>query len=168
MINRRLAGGPLCLLLVTLLTSAACSDASSPSESLATPGAMAQTEIRIGALAIQAEIARTPEERGQGLSGRPSLPQNAGLLFVFSEERTPSFWMLDMRFPLDFIWISADQRVVDLTENVPPPDPGESDLPRYAPGQPILYVLEVNAGVVQEAGIQVGDTVAFDPGLPTE
>jgi hypothetical protein len=168
LIKQRLAGVPLCLLLAILLASAACGDASSPSESVVTPGATARTEIRIGALTVQAEIAQTPEERGQGLSGRPSLSQEAGMLFVYSEERIPSFWMLDMRFALDFIWISADLRVADLTEDVPPPEPGESDLPRYGPDQPILYVLEVNAGVVQEAGVQVGDTVAFDPGIPAE
>ena len=122
------------------------------------------TEIRIGSLTIQAELARTPEERAQGLSGRDSLPEGEGMLFIFQQEGLPSFWMKGMRFPLDFIWISRDLRVVDITENVPPPGP-DGALPTYEPDAAVLYMLEVNAGVVRMTGIDVGDTVAFEPDI---
>ncbi|MDZ4278961.1 MAG: DUF192 domain-containing protein, partial [Dehalococcoidia bacterium] len=100
-------------------------------------------EVTVGPLVIEAELARTPEERSLGLGGRDLLPEDAGMLFVFEQEGQPGFWMRGMRFPLDFIWISADQRVVSLTEDVPPPEPGTPDqaLPFYEPDEPVLYVL---------------------------
>ncbi len=124
-------------------------------------------EVRIGELVIDAEVARTPEERGQGLSGRSSLPDEGGMLFVFQQEGQPGFWMREMRFPLDFIWISQDGLVMDLTEDVPPPDAGVPDepLPRYQPDAPVLYVLEVNAGIIRQSGVQVGDAVTFKPDI---
>ncbi|MFN3487243.1 MAG: nucleotide-binding domain containing protein, partial [Planctomycetota bacterium] len=73
-----------------------------------------RVEVRIGRLVIDAEVARTAEERAQGLSGRDSLAEDAGMLFVLEREHVPSFWMKGMRFPLDFVWVSAEGRVVDL------------------------------------------------------
>ena len=53
------------------------------------------------------DVADTPEKRFQGLSGRPVLEEGTGLLFIFQEERKHTFWMKDIRFPLDMVWISA-------------------------------------------------------------
>lgn len=124
-----------------------------------------RVEITIGGLVIDAEVARTAEQRQLGLGGRDALPRDEGMLFAFEAEGQPSFWMRGMRFPLDFVWISSDGRVVDLTEDVPAPEPGvpDSELEQFGPSAPVLYVLEVNAGVVAEGGVQVGDTVTFDP-----
>ncbi len=136
----------------------------------ATPAAQGElVEVRIGDRTIQAEVAETAEERTQGLSGRTSLAEDGGMLFVHQQDGQPTLWMKDMHFPLDFIWISVDRRVADLTENVPIPEPGipDSELPRYQPDEPVRYVLEVNAGLVQEAGIQVGDAVTFQPDMLT-
>ena len=85
------------------------------------------------------------------------------MLFVFDEERIPGFTMRGMRFPLDFLWISADRRVVDVTEDVPAPAAPGDELSGIRPSEPVLYVLEVNAGVVREVGVAVGDDVTFDP-----
>ncbi len=127
------------------------------------------TTVRISGLEILVEVAQTGEERAKGLSGRESLAEGSGMLFVLEDERQPSFWMKGMLISLDFIWISSDLRVADLTEHVPPPvsATADADLPRYQPDQPVRYVLEVNAGVVQEAGIQIGDTVVVEPELST-
>ncbi len=93
------------------------------------------------------------------------MPLDEGMLFIFPSEGQHSFWMGGMLFPLDFIWISSDRTVVDITVDVPSPEPGvpDGELPRYRPDQAVLYVLEVNAGVVREAGVQIGDTVTFEP-----
>lgn len=143
---------------------AACGD-TGPAEVV--PG---RVDVRIGALVVDAEQARTPAERAQGLSGRESLDADAGMLFVYEDELQPGFWMREMRFPLDFIWISAEGIVVDLTEDVPPPAPStaDSDLPLYRPDTPARYVLEVNAGLVREAAVSVGDTVQFEPDISQE
>lgn len=126
---------------------------------------MDHVEVRVGALAIDAEIARTVDERALGLGGRDEMARDAGMLFVYREEQVPGFWMHGMRFPLDFVWISSAGRVVDLTENVPRPSAGtpDTELDFYRPGAPVQFVLEVNAGVVSENGIEIGDEVNFDP-----
>ncbi len=146
---------------------AACGESAEPPQVDVTPPASELIEVRLGDLVIQAEVAQTPQERTQGLSGRASLAEDGGMLFVHQEDRRMTLWMKDMRFALDFIWISADGRVVDLTQDVQPPEPGTPDeeLARYQPIEPVRYVLEVNAGTVREAGIEEGDIVAFEPNI---
>jgi uncharacterized membrane protein (UPF0127 family) len=127
-------------------------------------------DVHIGGAVIHAEVATTPAARAKGLGGRDSLADEAGMLFIFPTARQAAFWMKDMRFPLDFVWISADKRVVELTENVPPPPPGtaDADLTFYKPAGQVQYVVEVNAGVIETAGIRVGDAVSFRPEVPLE
>lgn len=125
-------------------------------------GNATQTEVHIGAVTIHAEVARTVGERAQGLSDRDSLAQDGGMLFIESDDNIPAFWMRGMGFPLDFIWISRDLHVVDLTENVAPNEHTTS-VADISPGVPVLYVLEVNAGFVEAEGVQVGDVVSFEP-----
>jgi uncharacterized membrane protein (UPF0127 family) len=123
--------------------------------------------VRIDELVIDAELALTPQERTVGLGGRASLPDGAGMLFVFPEEGTRAFCMCDMRFPLDFVWIGAGKQVVEVTENVPPPEGGAAPQ-QIRPAAAVLYVLEVNAGVVAQEGVAVGDSVAFEPEVSPE
>ena len=87
----------------------------------------------------------------------------SGMLFVFENARTPTFWMYHMRFDLDFIWIDENCKVLDVHQNVPRQADGQeaSDLPRYSPNAPVLYNLEINAGLVEALGIEVGDEVTF-------
>ena len=113
-----------------------------------------QPVITINDFEIKVEIADTLEKRNQGLSGRPFMAENEGMLFVFEEPRRPIFWMKDMLIPLDFIYIKDDQ-VVDLVENVQPE--GSNPVRRISPETNVLYVLEVNAGVVQKYNIEIGD-----------
>lgn len=119
-----------------------------------------QPSVKINDIAIEVDIADNKQERSQGLSGRDSLAENEGMLFVFERHTTPTFWMKDMNFPIDIIWIS-DERIVQIDESVPNPEPGTSlsKLPLYAPSQPVNYVLEVNAGFSEDNGIGVGDLV---------
>lgn len=105
------------------------------------------------------EIAITDAQRQQGLSGRDPLPENHGMLFVFPNKAQHGFWMKDMKFALDFIWID-DTTVVDISENVPPPTPGQQPV-ALGPQKSVNRVLEVNAGTVQRTGIKVGDTVTY-------
>ena len=117
----------------------------------------------MGSAVFDAELAFTPEDRTQGLSDRESLPQTTGMLFIFEDTRTPTFWMYRMRFDLDFVWIGEDCAVADVHRNVPRQADGQqpSDLPRYSPTAPVLYNLEINAGLVDSLGIEIGDKVTF-------
>lgn len=105
--------------------------------------------LTIKGTTLVVEIADDALERSQGLSGRASLQQNSGMLFLFEAPFVASFWMKDMNFALDFIWI-RDNTIVDITENVPAPK--DDNLPSYQPNQPVDAVLEVNAGWVVEHG----------------
>jgi uncharacterized membrane protein (UPF0127 family) len=88
------------------------------------------------------------------------------MLFFMSEERVPGFHMNDMLIPLDFVWIAADGTVVDLTENVPHPAANNGEvLTGISPSEPVMYVLEVNAGVIETWGLQIGDLVTFVPDI---
>lgn len=120
--------------------------------------------VTIGDAQFAVEVADTASERSQGLSGRPSLAPGTGMLFVFDKPGGYSFWMIDMQFPLDFVWIGADCTVVDLMEDIPPPQPSQSpdELPRYQPVASVQYVLEINGGDIASKSISIGDAVAFE------
>lgn len=117
--------------------------------------------VAIAGKTIQVEVANNKTSREQGLSGRTNLAPDHGMLFVFdSKQVIPTFWMKGMLIPLDFVWISGGS-IVKLDNNVQPPSPNTADrsLKIYSPGQPIDYVLEVNAGFSDSNNIKVGDTI---------
>ncbi|MEI6400481.1 MAG: DUF192 domain-containing protein, partial [bacterium] len=87
-------------------------------------------------------IANTPALREQGLSNTTPLKQKQGMLFVFDKPDIHGFWMKDMSYPLDFIWINENKQIVSISENVYP----ESYPAVFYPNTAILYVLEVPAG----------------------
>ena len=159
--------GPAVSVLVQRLTPTPTPTAvptpSSPERPTPTAVPIEAPTVTIGDVAFRAEVASEPAERFKGLSGRGSLPPLTGMLFVFESGRTSSFWMRGMLFPLDFIWIGGDCTVVDTTLNAPAPAAGTADsaLATYLPATPAAYTFEVNAGEVEQSGIQVGDEVRF-------
>ncbi len=117
--------------------------------------------VILGEQKLMVEIVKTPQSISQGLSGRTTLGSD-GMLFFLPETQVAHFWMKEMQFGLDFIWLK-DQQVVDLTLNVPPPDPVTplSQLPVYSPNTPVDMVLEVEAGRVNQWQIERGDLLHF-------
>ena len=106
---------------------------------------------------ISVDIADTPEKRTLGLSGRPSLALDEGMFFIFDTPWRFSFWMKDMNFPIDIIWIDAEFKVADITKNAVP-----ASFPKiFEPRTPVLYVLETVAGWADKNGIKIGDKVLF-------
>jgi len=109
-------------------------------------------------LDLEIEIADTPEEHMQGLSGRKSLPENTGMLFIFDEPSRPGFWMKDMHFPIDIIWIDEDWRIVKIDENLSPENyPEILDSPIL-----VKYVLEVNAGYARENNLEIRNKLGLN------
>ncbi len=104
---------------------------------------------------ILVELAVTDEEQIKGLSGRESLEDNKGMLFVMEREGIHSFWMKDMLFSLDIIWISNNGTVVDLIKDADLCN-GPICLP-IIPDAKAKYVLEVNSGFSEAAGLNRGD-----------
>lgn len=125
--------------------------------SLSTPNTV--KDFKIGDVSIKVEMANDSAKRQTGLGGRDSLAENTGMLFVFEKPLRPQFWMKNVKFPLDIIWIK-NNIVVDIIKNAAVPVPGVTDdaLPRYVPNQEVDMVLEVNAGFVDSKGIKNGDT----------
>lgn len=120
--------------------------------------------IKIGNTSVDVVIANNDELRSKGLGGVTNLPENQGMLFVFSSTNIlPSFWMKDMKIPIDFIWIK-NNRVSEIIPNALPPVTGTPDnqLQIYKPVNSIDYVLEVNAGFASRNNILVGDTVILN------
>jgi uncharacterized membrane protein (UPF0127 family) len=119
--------------------------------------------VTVGQASFTVELAVTQAQWSQGLSRRPTMAAGTGMLFVFEQESHQAFWMKDMRFPLDLVWIDAQCTVVDISSDVPPPEPGQplNDLPTYAPSAPVVYVLEINAGEARAAGLRRGDHLGF-------
>lgn len=121
--------------------------------------------LQLGSRQLLVEVVNTPESTTQGLSGRSSIGSD-GMLFVFPKAQMLQFWMKEMKFGLDFIWLN-NWTVVDLTQHVPPPSPeeaqNESLLTIYSPKQPADMVIEVNDGDVSRWGVQVGDTLKVVP-----
>lgn len=106
------------------------------------------------------ELAVTPQEHAQGLSGHKPLAETEGMLFVFDHKEQFKFWMKDMTFPLDIIWID-DKKIIDISKNVPQPTNGQTQLPMYTPKNAANRVFEINAGLADKLGIKEGDTVEY-------
>ncbi len=122
---------------------------------------LAHGKVKIKDKIIWVDLAQTAEERAKGLGGRIDLADYEGMLFVFSHKDLPVFWMKDMKFPIDIIWLN-DNEIVDITENVSAPIEGQENLPLYQPSQKVNYVLEVKSGFVRDNHINIGDEVIYE------
>ena len=118
------------------------------------------TTVKVGAAEVRVEVADTPAEQANGLSRRPPLDADEGMLFDFPRSSRQPFWMKDMRFPIDIVWI-ANGRVAQVSPRLPAPAPGtaDADLPLYRPRQAIDSALEVSSGWARENGVGPGDVV---------
>ena len=101
-------------------------------------------------------VANSPIAKAEGLSDKKEIPED-GMIFFFNEPDTLSFWMKDMNFPIDMIWIAGD-RVVGIEKNVPAPEPGTkiTDLKTYNSNEKADIVVEVEAGATEKLNIVPG------------
>lgn len=117
------------------------------------------SQVTIDNQTFSVELAKTTKDQEQGLSGRTTLPQDQGMLFIFKQAARYPFWMKGMKIPLDIIFIK-DNKIVTIFQNVPvPKDPKATNLPVYISDQPVNYVLELNAGKAKASNFHNGDTV---------
>ena len=103
---------------------------------------------------VNAEVVTKKADQQRGLQGRTGLGQNQGMLFVFTKDERYRFWMKDMKFPIDILWLDSQGLIVSVSENAPVclADP----CPVYAPPQDARYVLEVGAGFSRAHGFISG------------
>jgi uncharacterized membrane protein (UPF0127 family) len=111
----------------------------------------------MGGMVLRAEVVETPQAVEKGLSGRQSLAPDAAMLFTFDEAKAWCFWMKDMAFSLDIIWLDDSKRIVAIAPNLAP----ETYPQDYCPPKPARYVVEVNAGTAAQLGLKPGDQVSF-------
>lgn len=116
-----------------------------------------ERSIEFGSQRLSIEYASTEAARQRGLSGRADLARDHAMLFVFDRADEYCFWMKDMRFSLDIIWLDDNKRVVSIRDTVRP----ETYPQNFCPDKPARYVVEVNAGVARAARLHEGDTVKF-------
>ncbi|CAK0774426.1 DUF192 domain-containing protein [uncultured Gammaproteobacteria bacterium] len=106
------------------------------------------------------EVAETPAELQQGLMYRDAMAEEAGMLFLFGEERYATFWMKNTFVALDMLFIARDGHILAIHQKALP---GSQNL--ISPTMPVFAVMEINAGLVARLGIHLGDRVhhkAFD------
>jgi uncharacterized membrane protein (UPF0127 family) len=120
----------------------------------AIPLLLSNPNTTIGNKSYKLEVADTAERRQQGLSGREELKDDAGMLFVFDEPGRQCFWMKDMKFSIDILWLDANKKVVELEKNVAPrtyPDTFCADKAQYA--------IELKAGQIRDAKVSRGQII---------
>lgn len=113
--------------------------------------------VTINSKVFKVEVAKDQMTRVKGLSERESLPEDKAMLFLFEKPDYYPFWMRNMEFPLDIIFIS-ENRIVTVRSNVQPAvKEGQSNT--VLPIDPVDKVLEINAGLAQKYNLKKGDTV---------
>ncbi|HBB03272.1 MAG: hypothetical protein US89_C0006G0081 [Candidatus Peregrinibacteria bacterium GW2011_GWF2_38_29] len=114
---------------------------------------------------VNVEIASTDEERAKGLMARETLEKDSGMLFVFEEEALRAFWMKNTLIPLDMIFLSANKKIVSITENAAPcgnvEDADGAKCKLYESLKPAKYVIEIAGGEAMKHEIEPGQAVEF-------
>lgn len=154
------------LMLVLSLVAAGCGYGDE-SESSSAAGAgrdfpRGQMLIDTGgdSMLIDVEIADTEARRSEGLMNRESLPDDAGMVFVFFEEHSGGFWMKDTRIPLSIAFFDEEGEIVEMLDM----DPCSEDPCKvYDPGVGYRGALEVNQGAFERWGVSPGDSVNLLP-----
>lgn len=109
--------------------------------------------VRLGGEEFSAYVADTPELREKGLSGLRGLSQGEAMLFPFEEPGYLAFWMKDMLFSIDILWLDESDRVVSFVSDVSP----DTFPQTFSPEAPALSVVEFSAGTLARLGVKAGD-----------
>lgn len=106
-------------------------------------------------------IAKTSQEKQIGLSQKKSIPQEYGMLFPFEKPDYHAFWMKNMQFPIDIIYIK-NNKIVDIFSSVHPPAKSSENIEIIKPSEPSDTVLEINQGLSKKYSFQKGDPVIIE------
>ena len=116
-----------------------------------------RVKLSAGMHLIDAQVAQSPEQRQIGLMLRKDMPQGEGMFFIFDRAEILGFWMPDMNFAIDIVWIGEDWKIVDISHDVT-----LQSYPKvFSPTVPALYVLEVPAGFARKNRWNAGDAVVL-------
>lgn len=112
--------------------------------------------VRANAAQINTEVVVSQAEQERGLSGRPCIDSDRGMLFIFGKPSTYAIWMKDMEFPIDILWIGPDHRVVGIEKNVKPSTYPDRFVNKDKPAQ---FVLELPANKADELKVDLSTAV---------
>lgn len=118
-------------------------------------------KITINNHTFELKVAKSGQEKEIGLSETNSLPENQGMLFIFDKPDYYSFWMKNMKIPIDIIYINNDQ-IVSIENNAQPAKNSDENPIIYTPTEPSDKVLEINAGLSEKYSFKKGDKVKYE------
>lgn len=119
--------------------------------------ALKTTIVSAGNSKVNAEIVESGEDKVRGLSGRNCLNPEGGMLFQYYLSGDYCFWMKEMRFSIDMIWLDDEKKIVTVKESVSPDTYPQS----FCPDAPVRYVLEVPADFTDRADWGVGTVLSW-------
>ena len=115
---------------------------------------------------VDVKVAATVDDRRRGLTEVPELPEGAGMLFVFDEERSGGFWMWNTLVPLDIAYVGDDGAIVEVLAMDPCESDDPDDCPVYPPQASYVAALEVPQGWFTWHGVEPGDRVRWTDPTP--
>jgi uncharacterized protein len=118
---------------------------------------LAQKIISIDGNTIHVTVVDNDTDRERGLGGRSGLAPDEGMLFVFQKDGLYRFWMKDMQFSIDMLWIDSNGKIIFIQPDVAPSTYPNS----FGPHQLARYVLELPANYAAQHGVATGDLVNF-------
>jgi uncharacterized protein len=130
-------------------------------EALSTDTKYLRAKVTVEGLELNADVPVTNELMAKGLAVKNQLKQNDAMLFVFEDPAKYSFWMKDMKFPIDIIWLDSNGKVTHIEQNLQPCVSGFI-CPNYTPDINSQYVLETAAGFTQNHNISVGNNIGLE------
>ncbi len=119
-----------------------------------------KADIVINNYHLQTDIAGTSQQQQTGLAIKSQLNENQAMLFPFADESYQAFWMKDMKFPIDIMWVDKNNTIVYVQPHLPP-CATVLNCPIYQPDVKVIYVLEVVSGFAQQHHVVVGQTKMY-------
>lgn len=116
------------------------------------------TSLRLDDVIFELDIADTPARKELGLGKRPGLAANEGMVFPYDKPGKLCYWMKDMRFSIDILWLDSTKRVVSIEKSLSPDTYPET----FCPDEPTQYVVELPAGASERVGIRAGDILPLE------
>jgi hypothetical protein len=110
---------------------------------------------------IRAEVMTQQADMMRGMMFRDSLAPDRGMLFIHTQQGKYSYWMYQVRIPLDIIWMDSGRRVVEISADTPPCKTAATQCPSYGGHYDARYVLELAGGMASKYGVRTGDRIEF-------
>jgi uncharacterized protein len=118
------------------------------------------TILKYDDFVFETEIRDTIKGRRIGLMNHESLERNQAMLFVFKEADKHGFWMKNMKFPIDILWLDEDYKIVDIKNDIPPCVTQECIM--YYPSKEAKYVLEIYPNLTNELNMSTDQAIELN------